>query len=90
MKVIKIGASWCSSCLVMNQVWEQIEKELTWLKTEYFDFDEDEKKVDHYKVKDEVIPIFIFFNDEGREIKRLSGEHSKKSLIRLIEKIKQN
>lgn len=41
MKVLKIGAVWCNGCLVMRPRWQEIEKENPWLKTEYFDFDED-------------------------------------------------
>ena len=26
MKVIKIGAIWCSGCLVMNNVWNKLRK----------------------------------------------------------------
>ncbi len=41
MKVLKFGAVWCSGCLVMRPLWQDIEAENPWLKTEYDDFDED-------------------------------------------------
>lgn len=43
MKVIKIGAVWCSEGLVMKPRWLEIEKINPWLETQYLDFDEDKK-----------------------------------------------
>ena len=45
MKVLKFGAVWCSGCLVMKPIWQEIEKEHPWLKTEYYDFDKDKETV---------------------------------------------
>ena len=38
MKIIKIGSTWCSGCIVMKPIWEEIEKEIK-LDTKYYDFD---------------------------------------------------
>jgi thiol-disulfide isomerase/thioredoxin len=75
MKVIKIGAVWCSGCLVMKPRWQEIEKENSWLKTEYLDADKDEEEVEQYDPTD--YPCFVFLNKEGEEIDRLYGEISK-------------
>ena len=83
MKVIKIGAVWCSTCLVMKPRWQKIEEKFPWLKTEYFDYDEDEAKIKRYGLEAEEIPVFIFLDQKGKELTRLKGERSEKELIDL-------
>ena len=88
MKVIKIGAVWCSSCLVMRPRWQEIEKENPWLKTEYYDYDQDREAVSKYKVKSSRLPEFIFLDKNNQEFLRLHGEKSKKELTEIILKNK--
>lgn len=88
MKVIKIGAVWCSGCLVMKPRWEQIEKEYSWLKTEYLDFDQDEVKVGELKIKAERLPVFLFLDKKGKEFLRLEGEVDREKLVEIILKSK--
>jgi len=88
MKVIKIGAEWCSGCLVMKPRWQKIEKQLPWLKTEYYDFDEDEKKIKKLGINVQKLPVFIFLHDNEKEIRRLNGEMSEKDLYKVINEIK--
>ena len=87
MKVLKFGAVWCSGCLVMRPRWAEIEKEIEWLKTEYFDYDQDKENVSKWKITN-ILPVFIFIDDNGNELTRLSREPSKKTLIELINKYK--
>ncbi len=89
MKIIKIGAVWCSGCLVMRPRWQEIEKENPWLKTEYLDYDQDEEKVKRLKVKSDRLPVFIFFDKKGKEFLRLSGEYSKDKLIEIVNQNKE-
>lgn len=86
MKVIKFGAMWCNGCLVMKPRWEEIERENPWLKTEFFDYDQDKDAVDKYAV-DEELPVAIFVDDEGKEIKRYTGEVKKDELLAAINEI---
>lgn len=86
MKVLKFGAVWCNTCLVMKPRWEEIEKEHEWLKTEYYDADEREDLIEKYEI--ETIPSFIFLNKEGKEIERLKGEVRKEKLVETIKKLK--
>jgi len=88
MKVFKIGAVWCSSCLVMRPRWQKIEKENPWLKTEYYDFDQDREKIVDYEIKSAKLPVFVFLDKKGKEFLRLHGEKSKKELIEIILKNK--
>jgi thiol-disulfide isomerase/thioredoxin len=84
MKVLKFGAVWCSGCLVMRPRWLEIEKEHPWLKTEYFDFDEDKEAVRKYKVDSGRLPVFVFLDKKGKEFLRKNGEVSKKELVKII------
>ncbi len=79
MKVLKFGAVWCNGCLVMRPRWEEIEKENPWLVTEYYDFDEDKGR----------LPVFVFLDERGEEILRLSGEVEKEKLVETIEQNKE-
>jgi len=86
MKVLKFGAVWCSGCLVMKPRWKEIEVELPWLKTEYYDADEEIELTKKYGITD--YPCFIFLNKDGEEIYRDYGEIDKNKLIEIIEKFK--
>lgn len=87
MKVLKFGAEWCAGCIVMKPRWKEIEGELPWLKTEYYDFDKDKEMVGKHKI-DKNLPTFVFLDKEGNEILRLHGEPSKEELLKTIEENK--
>ncbi|HPA25413.1 MAG TPA: thioredoxin family protein [bacterium] len=84
MKVLKFGAVWCSGCLVMKPRWQEIEKENAWLKTEYYDFDNDKIMVEKYKIT-KTLPTFIFLDNQDKEFLRLNGEIDKKKIIEILE-----
>lgn len=88
MKVLKFGAVWCSGCLVMRPRWKEIEAELPWLKTEYYDYDQDKKTVEKYEIDRGKLPVFVFLDKKGEEIFRKHGEPAKKELMQIILKIK--
>ena len=88
MQVIKIGAVWCSSCLVMAPRWQQVEKENSWLQTHYLDFDQDQGKIKKYNLTRESLPVFIFLDKKGQEFLRLNGEISHDKLTALVAKHK--
>ena len=62
MKVIKINAIWCSGCLVMNKVWNNILK-IKQIETTNLDYDVDSEEVLKYNAGT-VLPVFIFMNKE--------------------------
>lgn len=86
MKILKFGAIWCSGCLIMKPRWQEIEKELSWLKTEYYDVDENIELTKEYGIKE--YPCFVFLDKNNQEIYRDYGEIDKKKLIEIIEKYK--
>jgi thiol-disulfide isomerase/thioredoxin len=89
MKVLKIGAEWCPGCIIMKPRWAEIEKERSWLETEYFDYDESPGIVEKYGLEEAVLPTFIFLDKEGEEFLRLTGEKSKKELVEIVEENKE-
>lgn len=87
MKVLKFGAVWCPGCIIMKPRWQKIEKELPWLQTEYYDYDQDKEMVKKYNIGRD-IPIFVFLDKEGNEFARKKGEIDKKDLIKFLEENK--
>ena len=71
MKVVKINAVWCSGCLVMNKVWNNILKKYD-IETINLDYDLDEEEVLKYN-PGETLPVFIFYKNEV-EVYRFVGE----------------
>jgi thiol-disulfide isomerase/thioredoxin len=84
MKVLKFGAVWCSGCLVMRPRWAEIEKENPWLKTEYYDYDQDRSVATRYGIVSKKLPVFIFLDKRNQEFLRLNGEVSQKKLLELL------
>jgi len=87
MKVLKFGAVWCPSCIIMKPRWQKIEQELTWLETEYYDYDQDKEMVEKYNIGKD-IPVFVFLDREEQEFERMKGEIDKKDLIKFLEENK--
>jgi thiol-disulfide isomerase/thioredoxin len=88
MKVLKIGAIWCSGCLVMGPRWKEIEKEIPWLETEYYEYDDHPQVAKKYNLEGERLPTFIFLDKEGNEFLRLEGEVEKNKLVEVIKENK--
>ena len=86
MKVIKIGAVWCPGCVVMKPLWEEIEKEMPELETEYFDADENKEILEKYEVKN--LPTFILLDKNENILLKKENEVSKEDLLEIIEENK--
>lgn len=84
MKVLKFGAVWCVDCLVMRPIWEEIEKAVPELVTEYFDADVSKEMLETHHVEN--IPTFIFLDKDGKEFERMQGMQNKRDLLEFIEK----
>jgi len=82
MKVVRITAMWCMSCLVMKPRYDDVFA--TFGIDDVKDYDYDIDDVESYQ-PGEILPVVIFY-DEQKEIGRVIGEHSKKSLKQLIAK----
>ncbi|MBR3211126.1 MAG: thioredoxin family protein [Bacilli bacterium] len=84
MKIIKIGAIWCSGCLVMNSVISKVKKNYSIDMIEY-DLDMDEEEVLPYHPGD-VLPVFIIMNEE-EEVSRFVGEYSYDEFVRKLKEV---
>ncbi len=82
MKVLKFGAIWCTECIVMKPMWQEIEKESPELKTEYYDADENPEIIKEYSITN--LPVFIFLDKDNNEFLRLKGVQNKKNLIEIV------
>lgn len=83
MKVIKIGAIWCGSCLIVNKAWNKIIKDFLF-DYEELDIDIDEDIVKKYNPGDK-LPLFIIVDNDD-EVSRFSGEFSYEELKDRLEK----
>jgi len=83
MKVLKFGSVWCPGCLVMKPRWKEIEEKNVWLKTEYYDFDQEKELAEKYNITN-ILPVFIFLDKDDKEFLRLSGEINKIQLVKII------
>lgn len=88
MKIIKVGAVWCPGCIIMRPRMAEIEEAYPEVSSLYYDFDEHEDfLVDTYHIKD-TLPVFIFLDQNEKEITRLIGEVSRNEIIKTIETYK--
>ena len=83
MKIIKITAMWCPSCLIMNSMIDDIIAKYN-IEMESLDFDMDQDKVKEYNV-DKILPVLVKVDNDGNEISRIVGEHSSSEIEQFIE-----
>lgn len=86
MKIIKISAVWCGSCISMKNKWKKIEEEYK-LNTINLDYDMDNEEVVKYNIGN-ILPVSIFLDDNNIEITRLIGEKNSEEIIKIIEENK--
>ena len=82
MKIIKISAMWCPSCLIMNDIVNDV-VEANNIELIKYDFDMDADIVSKYNVGN-ILPVIIKIDDDENEISRIIGEHSKKEIEEFI------
>lgn len=78
MKLIKISAIWCPSCLIMEKIWQDLQEEFNNIEFISYDYDLDDE-VELYNPKD-VLPVLILM-DHNKELVRFIGEKNKEELI---------
>ena len=79
MKIVRIGASWCSSCLIMKSRFQDIIKDLDNIELINYDYDFDEDMVEKYQVGD-VLPVYIRLDNN----KRIIGEKTKEEIVAFL------
>ena len=84
MKLIKVTAIWCMSCIFMNEVLKKLEeKNEKRYNTIEYDFDADAEEIKPYNVGD-ILPVYILLDNSGAEIDRSIGEKNKKQLLKFF------
>lgn len=83
MKAVRITALWCMSCLVMRNRYDKLFSALEIDEVIELDYDQDD--LTGYDVG-EILPVVFIYNDE-KEVLKIVGEHSKKQLKKLFDKI---
>ena len=83
MKIIKITAMWCPSCLIMNSMIDDIISKFN-LEMISLDFDLDQDQVSKYSVGN-ILPVLIKIDNDNNEISRLVGEHTEKEIEEFLE-----
>lgn len=79
MKIIRISAIWCSSCIIMKSRFNDVIKDKD---IEVISLDYDMDDIDEYKVGD-ILPVYIKI-ENNIETDRLIGEHSKEEIERFL------
>lgn len=74
MKVYKCSASWCNPCKMLAKTMESVDIPYT-----NIDVDEDEDFVTKYNIRN--VPVLLFVDEEGNELKRLVGAVSKDIIL---------
>ena len=80
MKIIKIGAVWCSSCLIMKSRFNDLIKNMN-IEIEELDYDDASEIMDKYGISTDILPIYIREDNSNYII----GEKTKKEILEFIE-----
>lgn len=83
MKIIKISAMWCPSCILMNNIFTKLKKEYPSVEFLEYDYDMDEEIVQKYN-PGKVLPVIIFVTD--KEVERIKGEHSYQEISEIMKR----
>ena len=79
MKIVKVSAIWCSSCIIMKSRFNDVieDKDI-----EVISLDYDMDDIEEYNIGD-ILPVYIKIENE-KEKSRLIGEHTKEEIERFI------
>ena len=70
MKLVRISAIWCTSCILTYKDYQKIKEEYKNYTYEELDYDMDD--ITKYDVKD-ILPVIIIYKDD-KEVTRITGE----------------
>ena len=87
MKLIRISAVWCTSCIITYKAWQELKGEYKDFSFEEYDYDEDTEIVQKYDIGKKIPAIIIL--DGENELGRIIGEKSKKEMIEIIENVRR-
>ncbi len=82
MKIIRISAIWCPSCIIMRPIYDKIVADYNLDSIEY-DYDFDEDKVLPLNVGN-ILPVVILYDDNSNELTRICGEKKENYIVDII------
>lgn len=85
MKLIRISAIWCSSCIITYKDWNKLKESYPNYEYNEYDYDMDTDIVEKYNVGN-TIPVVIAIKDDT-EIGRIIGEKNYKELDAWIKEV---
>lgn len=83
MKLVRISAIWCSSCIITYPIWNNIKEKYS--NFEYIELDYDMDDITNYGVN-EILPVIIIYKD-NIEVARLIGEKKESEISNKIEEL---
>lgn len=84
MKLIRISAIWCTSCIITYNNWLELKD--IYPNLEFIEYDYDTDDVSAYNIGN-ILPVIIIIKEQ-QEITRIIGEKSKEEIINIIDKIR--
>ncbi len=84
MKIVRVSAIWCPSCIIMRKIYDDIVLKYN-LESVELDYDFDEEKVSKLDVGTK-LPVVIVYKDD-QELKRIIGEHKKEEIEKIMEEL---
>lgn len=79
MKILKFYADWCNPCKQQTKILEEMSLDVTPINIED---DDSGELVEKYNIMS--VPVIVFLNDEGEEIKRFVGLTTRNALESFI------
>lgn len=85
MKVVRVNAVWCSSCIVTYKSWKEIQINYPNNIYKELDYDIDADEVKGLNIGD-TLPVHIIFDENENEKGRIIGEQSKRKFMKELSK----
>ncbi len=86
MKIVRITAMWCMSCLAMKKTWKNLFKEYPEIEIVDLDYDFNQVEVKKYQVG-KLLPVLVVIKD-NLEVERIIGEKTLKEMKNILEVLK--
>jgi len=83
MKLVRISAIWCTSCILTYNDFNEIKEEYKEFEYEELDYDTDQ--IEEYNVGN-ILPVIIVYKD-NKEVTRIIGEKKKKEIKKVLEEL---
>jgi thioredoxin 1 len=81
MKLVKYSASWCMPCNALKMTLADIDHPLV---ETMLDIDIEKSAADAAQAGVRSIPTMVLLNEDGLEVRRLNGAHSKDKILEFL------